>query len=393
MVLSSPIRGLFALLTIGLLTATPLRASAQDGGAAAETAAGQDATPDTDELLSVAETALRLGQYGFAIQAFNQAHKLDPLPERWLDVGDAYFQRFLVKGGAYDRQQAIAYFDGYLDARPDGPRSERVRRALAELEARAQTADDATLAKARDTERAQTRLAIVSPVLGATARIDDGKRHKLPLFVFIKPGKRAVVVSAEGYQDQERQLEIQKGFAYGIRADLDPETAKLWVDSTPGAQFYLDGRYIGTDPLEDPVEVAPGMRRLTIAANGRRLHTEQLQLERGETLDHIVDLDMTRQRIGGIFLASTGGAAIIASVVVGYVALDTENTANDMSDGAVKNAELATSRDLRVVSTLSAGVGLGLSLFGGLLLTFDEPAVSLSPQGPGQAGATLKVAF
>ncbi len=66
---------------------------------------------------------------------------------------------------------------------------------------------------------------------------------------------------------------------------------------------------------------------------------------------------------------------------------------------------LAESNDYRVVSGMTAGVGFGLSAFGGVLLIFDEPSamsrmaksqtvVSIAPRAsPEQAGAALTVAF
>ncbi len=345
------------------------------------------------ELLAVADRAHRLGQYGFAIQALKRAHQLDPYPGVWLAIGDAYYQRFLVKGAAYDRQQAITYFDGYLEARPSGSESERARRAMADLEHRNVADDDEALAKARAAERRQTRLAITSTALDATARIDGGKARKLPVFVFIEPGERSVVVSAEGYQDHVRDVEVERGFAYAINAKLAPKPAKLVVDTTSGAEVNLDDRFIGVAPFDEPIEVEPGTQRLVVTKNGHLPYSEQVTLDRGADHELEVDLTMTRQRIGAIFLTSTGGASIFASVVTGVLSFTNETTAQSNEGTEDGYAALARSRDFRVVSGMTAGIGLGLSLFGGILLTFDEPKLSISPQGPGQAGATVRIAF
>ncbi len=345
------------------------------------------------ELVSVANRAHRLGQYGFAIQALEQAHQTEPEPQLWLAIAEAYHQRFLVKGAAYDRLQAITYYDGYLDSLPRGPKSEGARQALTYLEGLDQAADDEALAKARAAERAKTRLAVTASAMGATVRIDGAKAQKLPLFVFIKPGKHTVVVSAAGYQDEERQLEIVKGFAYAISAELDPEAAKLSVETTTGAQVYLDGRFVGVAPFDEPIEVEPGKRLLSVTKHGHLPRAEQVTLKRGASHELEVDLTMTRQHTGAIFLVATGGAAIATGIVCGFMSFSNETEAQHDEGTEEGDAALATSRDFRVVSAMTAGVGLGLSLFGGVLLVFDEPAVSFSPQGPGQAGATMRLVF
>ncbi|RLB47153.1 MAG: hypothetical protein DRI90_26650 [Deltaproteobacteria bacterium] len=382
---------LWVLLAVCLSGLSPRLAAAQDGEAAQTSKTARPTT--AAELITVADLAHRLGQYGFAIQALKQAHQTEPEPQKWLAIADAYTQRFLVKGAAYDRLQAITYYDGYLDARPRGPKSEGARRALADLESRDQTVDDEALSKARAAERQKTRLAVTASTMGATVRIDDGRAQKLPLFVFIKPGKHGVVVSAAGYQDHERQLEIAKGFAYGIDAELDPEAAKLSVASTTGAQVHIDGRFVGIAPFDEPIEVEPGKRLLLVTKHGHWPSTQQVTLKRGASHELEVDLTMTGQHLGGILLAAAGGATLFTSVVTGVLSFTNETAAQDSQGTEEGDAALARSEDFRDVSGVTLGVGLGLSLVGGILLVFDEPAVSLSPQGPGQAGATMRVVF
>ena len=73
---------------------------------------------DTDKLMAVAEQARRLGRYGFAAQAFKQAYKAKPSASLLLSIAEAYQQRFKAKRGAYDRVQALVYFQKALDSLP-----------------------------------------------------------------------------------------------------------------------------------------------------------------------------------------------------------------------------------------------------------------------------------
>jgi hypothetical protein len=378
-------------LVLGLGALAPRPATAQGSLGDRSSTAAKRSTPS--ELAGVADEAYRLGQYGFAIQGLKQANQTKPKPQLWLAIADAYHQRFLVNGAAYDRLQAITYYDGYLDARPRGPEGERARQALADLEGRKQGADDETLARARAAERTQTRLAVTASTMNATVRIDGAKAQKLPLFVFIKPGKHSVVVSAAGYQSHVRELSVESGFAYGVKAQLDPEPAKVSVNTTTGAQVHLDGRLVGVAPFDEPVEVEPGRQRLSVTKSGHLPHSEQVTLTRGALHELEVDLSMTRQRIGAVFLVATGGAAIFTGIVTGVLSFTNETDGNSSEGTEEGVAAMARSRDFRVLSGMTMGVGLGLSLSGGLLLVFDEPAWSLSAGGPGEAGATVTLAF
>lgn len=334
-------------------------------------------------LIAAGQQAHRLGKYGFAIAALEQAHRVAPHPHLLIAIAKAHHQRFVVARAAYDRIQAILHYQEYLDATPEGAGSGRARRAIAHLEGLQLAMDDAAMARAAAADRTQTRLVVTSPVLGAVARVDGGMAQQTPLFRTIKPGKHTLVVSAPGYQVMTRRIAAKRGFVQVVSADLRRFPIELKVTGTSKAQVHLDGRFVGIIPFEEPIEVQPGTRKLEVTLNGHRTHTEQVTLKPGRPRDIEVDLDFTTRRIGSSVMLALGGAGVVTGLVFGIATL--------VADGSDDPEPLA--HEYRAVSGLAAGVGLGLSLFGAAMFTFDEPELSVEPGGPGEVGATMRLRF
>ena len=86
-----------------------------------------------------------------------------------------------------------------------------------------------------------------------------------------KPGKYAVVVKAEGYEDHQEQIDLSKGQAKQLSVALIPKavviaTSYLVVEGgTPGAEVMVDG--MPTKPLDSngsaKVEVSPGPHKIS----------------------------------------------------------------------------------------------------------------------------------
>lgn len=340
-------------------------------------------TAGSDELIAAGQKAHRLGKYGFAIAALEQAQRIAPHPHLLIAIANAHHQRFVVARAPYDRIQAILHYQEYLDATPDGAGSRRARRAIAALEALQLDADDAAMAKAAAADTKKTRLVVTSPVLGAMARVDGEMARRTPLFRTIKPGEHTIVVSAPGYQVMTRRIAVERGFLQVVSADLRRFPIELRVTGTSKAQVHLDGIFVGIIPFEEPIEVQPGTRKLEVTLNGHRTHTEQVTFKPGRPRDLDVDLDFTNRRIGSSVMLALGGAGVVTGLVFGIATL--------VADGSEDPEPLA--REYRAVSGWSAGVGLGLSLFGAALFTFDEPELSVEPGGPGEVGATMRLRF
>ena len=384
---SSPWLALLLLPLVAAAALAPRAASAQ--------------SPQQSEVVAAAERAEGVGEYGFAIAAFEQAYLATADTQLLFAIGDAYQRRFAARHAPGDREQAMRRYQEYLAAAPHGPRAEQARQALAELEQAGHETGSAVAeqsvasepsAKA-SSETPTTWLAVLSPMLGAEARVDGKKARKLPLFTAIEPGSHTVDISAPGYRKQTRKLRTARGLVHTLSAELAPEPAKLTVAGSDGAEVTVDGRFVGIVPIEEPIELPPGQRRLAVTRNGYLPYQEKLDLRPGATRDLEVDLTMTRRHVGASVLLAFGGAGVLTGLGFGAASVAVSNSVSGAADSPDNVRTMARSDDYRVVSGMAAGIGLGLSLGGALLFTFDEPKLTLAPLGPGVAGATLEAHF
>jgi len=347
---------------------------------------------DVDRIVSAAREARRAADYDFAIQAYRQVRiiygEATP-PFVVLALADAHQQRFVARRAPWDRLQAMVFYERYLDLEVSDER-ERAKKNLEQLAALdGRTKADATAA-AVDTRA--TRVAIRSAVLSAEVRIDGGKLQPVPLRTTLTPGAHRLELTAVGFLPTRRRFVLQTHRVHVIDLDLEPEPAKLTVATEDAAEIYLDEVYVGSAPLEEALKVEPGKRRLDVLLNGHHPHRAQLDLPRGEFELVKVELERTPQRVSAITLLSFGAVGIVTAITTGAIATVSNRAAGDAFDLEDQRGLLDRGDDFARVSGMAAGVGLGLTLFGGTLFVLDEPDVEFGP-GPGQAGASLRVRF
>jgi tetratricopeptide (TPR) repeat protein len=95
----------------------------------AEAAAGAAPAPDAEALFREGLKAYDAKQYARAIESFEAAHKLSPLPEILFDIA-------MARRALGDCPRAAASFDAFIDAAPaDDPLLARARIRRAELDA------------------------------------------------------------------------------------------------------------------------------------------------------------------------------------------------------------------------------------------------------------------
>jgi hypothetical protein len=111
-------------------------------------------------------------------------------------------------------------------------------------------------------------LDISGTVDGATVAVDGRELGLLPRSVDLGAGPHTIRVEKEGYRTFEREVHIVPGRTLEIEARLDVVPPRLSVDAdVPGAQVFLDRRFVGKTPLVIP-DVEPGEHRLNVSAEG-----------------------------------------------------------------------------------------------------------------------------
>lgn len=350
------------------------------------------ASGDVDRIVTAAREAQRAGDYDFAIQAFRQARRTygDATPPFVsLALADAHQQRFAARRGAWDRLQAIVCYRRYL-ATGATDDAKRARGNLTQLEGLDPRADVSLTTPAADTRA--TRIAVRSPVLSAEVRIDGGDAQPVPLRLTLDPGKHRLELAAPGYEPLKRQFVVRPHRVYVVDLELTPKPALLSVASKDEAEIYIDEVFVGAAPLDEALRVEPGRRQVDVLLNGHHPFREHIEIPRGEAALLKAELDRTPQRVSAITLLSFGAVGIATAIATGVVATVTDRAANDAFDPDEEKRLLKRGDDFAVVSGMAAGVGLGLTLFGGTLFVLDEPDVGLVP-GPGQAGVSVRVRF
>ena len=148
--------------------------------------------------------------------------------------------------------------------------------------------------------------------------------------------------------EDKRRAEVEKEMA-----ELRTRIAKLTIKTNvPGADVTIDDVAVGKSPLPEPVQVNPGVRKVSATAKGRFPATKSVTVGGSETIN--VDLDLTEpatkvvERKSNPWMVTTiigwsaTGAATISTVVFGALALHAKNQQEDIDK---KFASTAAQRD------------------------------------------------
>jgi len=123
---------------------------------------------------------------------------------------------------------------------------------------------------------------ITAGVDGATVFVDRREVGPAPQQVDLGAGSHSVRVEKEGFQTFELEVHVVPGRTLEIEARLDVVPPRLSVTAdVPGAQVFLDRKFVGEAPLVIP-EVAPGPHRLNVSAEGYEGYAEEIRIGPGQ---------------------------------------------------------------------------------------------------------------
>jgi PEGA domain len=367
--------------------------------ALASVAGADDATDKAKMLFNMGAQAYDSGQFPAAIQAFEEAYRVAPRPGIVFSMAQAYRRQYYLDKRPDTLKRAVRAYHDYLDKAEQGPRRAEAAESLAELDpivARLAAAAPAEAAAPAPEAAPATRLMVSAQAKGAMISVDGGKAHEAPLFSEVTPGKHTLRLSAEGYFDASRDIDVPPGSVSALDIPLRERPA-LVVLRLPqgGAQISIDDRLTATTPLARPLEVTAGRHVVAVIKNGYQAWSAEITVDRGESKALDVKLHLSGQRI--LAMALAGVTVVGAAVGLGF-SLDAayqQREANKINVARFTNADLVTCQDdrdgckvkdaysgyreLRDRSRTIASAAIGVSLVAGaaglLAYTLDVPAL------------------
>jgi hypothetical protein len=362
---------------------------------AASTAQADATTDQARVYFDAGAQAYSAGRYPVAIEAFTAAYHLVPKPAILFSLAQAERKEFWIDKRADGIGRAIQHYREYLTEVPEGGRRDDAVTALAELESAAARLATAAPEGAVAAPVA-TKLLLSSRATGATAVVDGAAPADLPRLLELAPGKHHVVIAADGYYPDERDVVALGGVTTPYELNLREKPGLLTVDADAGARVYVDGRRVADLPTSHPVEVAAGPHVVEVSRNGRQLFSTHVTAERGKETRITAPLVVSRQRTISEVVLAVGGVGALASVAFLAVAVAEQGSAEDILNAKashnISSAQLSSYNDdlslrdgWRTAAIATGSAGLTVLAAGAALFFFDHPAPLAkqeSPEGP-----------
>ena len=350
-------RALWVIAWLGLVLSPDVRAA--------------DGQGDGRALFDVGVKAYQQGRYRAAATAFQEAFELTRRPGLLFSLGQALRRSYEQTRDPTELQEAIRYYERYLDAQHEGEhRSEAVSwlEQLSSLPA----AKSPPTAAAEQPARAQLVVAVNVP--SAKLSLDGRPVPTLPHAAQVLPGKHQIVVTAVGYATDRREISIAAGAVVSLNIELRALTSRVAVTGEHGAELFIDDVRTGILP-SPPVQLAPGQHWVEVRAPGRVTLRQTVQLSAEDSLRLRLFAPATTRRTASWALIGTGAAALLASGVLGYFALQQESKAralqNQPGAGPAFDDSVAKRNGFRLAAAISGGVGVAATLSGAISIATE----------------------
>ncbi|MBI5546905.1 MAG: PEGA domain-containing protein [Deltaproteobacteria bacterium] len=329
------------------------------------------------------------GRFDAAVEAFEEAYRLAPLPAILFSMAQAERKQFYVLRQRESLDRAIVHYRAYLEAKGAASRRAEAADALAELEAvAARLVPVVSVApKIEPPKAARARLMVTTQAPRASVAIDDEPPVDAPFIGELDPGRHRVRVTAEGFHAEERELELVPGPPAGLDLPLKERAGRLSVEAPAGTEIYVNGRLVGEVPLREALELPSGPHAVTLIRRGLQAWTGEVVLERGKQTGIAPAMERTGQRVVSWTVLGVGAAALLAGGACTAAAYDRQGVAEDVLEAKqarnigpqelLQYGDAVRARDRwRTAAQVSTGAGAGLLAIGALLYWLDRPAVS-----------------
>jgi len=387
-------------------------------------------------LFDAGAEAYDAGQYLVAAEAFLKAHALLKSPALQFSAAQAYRRQYLVDASPDALRRAVRLYREYLREDAAGERREDAMKALADLvpiEARLRRKSIATVAptpatntpatnatgkpgsdkptpipipvpgsqppaappapdmleeEPEEPETAaprKTRVLISAKPTAAEVSVDGAAFVRVPAVVEVKAGPHKVHAKADGYFDDDFQIDAVESELVARHVVLRPKPGRLMVNGAGGASLSLDGQIRAVLPLEHPLDLDPGEHFLTVTRSGRTSFTKTISIERDRNLTIDAYSFMTNQRVGAWSTFTVGLLGAAATGILGGltwqqngIASNLESQRQTLAMSSAQITEFNNALRLRDAYSTAAlttgGVSALVLLTGAGLFLFDAPA-------------------
>jgi hypothetical protein len=179
----------------------------------------------------------------------------------------------------------------------------------------------------------------------------------LPHATDVLPGKHHVLVTADGYATDRREIDIVAGAVVSLNIELRALTSRVAVSGERGAELFIDGVRAGTLP-SPPIQMAPGYHSVEVRAPGRVTLRQTVELSVEDTQRLRLFAPSTTRRTASWALIGTGAAAL----------QDQPGAGPAFADSVAKR------NGLRLAAAVSGGLGAVVTVSG---------AISIATEGYG----------
>lgn len=195
-------------------------------------------------------------------------------------------------------------------------------------------------------------------------------------------GQYDLCIQLAGYLPVEEAVDVKEGKALAIKRALVSESRAGTLEirvAPPGLRVELDGRALGTSPLQRSIRVPAGEHVLRVVDTAGASQDRRTTLRAGQTISLAIDAPEANSRVGPWIVIGAGGAAAVAGGVLLGLAVgksgdadDAERDSNrafDAGDVATGNrqgkASVDLSNDAQTYGTAGYVVGgIGLAAVG-----------------------------
>lgn len=353
--------------------------------------------------VEAANQAYRLGRYALALRAYEEAHRIAPLPALTFSMAQAHRLAYYQDHDPDHLKRALELYRRYLVEAPHGNRRGHATLHIEAIEGLL----GAETAAPPEPPPSPTELLVVSRTPGARGRIDGSDYLELPFDRRVAAGKRWVEVEAPGYARTRSAWRALEGRLVVAQVDLLPLPAAVVVSAPAGSTVSVDGRALeGTEAT-----LPAGAHVVSVTASGRKPAVRQLSLAPGERRAVAVPrLELTEQRVAAHWTLGGAGVLALAGGVTTLFALAAEERVREYDSGigaknyddgerAERNRALGRRDDFRTASIVLFGAAAAAGVTGGALWLFDGGASAPTQRavvpfvGPKMGGASWGTVF